>query len=98
MDGIEQLEDAARRLDAEEKAAKAFSVARQSLILGRGLSGQPRTEEERATRRGTAAFFTTLAMQLEPGARWTEQTAGTNGKSIVYNSDWWLSLSENERI
>jgi len=101
MDALEQLNQAAKQQKLGEDAAAAVGTARAGLILGQGLppirvAGVDR-EKALARRRGTAAFFADLALNLKPESG-TCQTAATDGKRLLYNPEWWMELSAHERI
>lgn len=82
-DDLGRLEDAVRRQSQEEQAAKAISTARTKLVLGRDAK---------------SVFFATLALRLEAQCMWEVETLATDGKMLVYNPDFVLSLSEPERV
>lgn len=82
-DPMRRLEQAVHRKDAEERGAKALSNARIKLVLGRDAK---------------SVFFATLALKLKPGVDWNVETAYTDGTHLLINPDWFLGLTEEERI
>jgi predicted metal-dependent peptidase len=81
--GLDQLNDLAKRLTAEESAATAISAARVKLILGRDAR---------------SVFFATLALRLKFRPDWTFPTAATNGREIVYNPGFVCRLTPDQLI
>ena len=82
-DAIQQMEDFARRKTNEEKAAKAMSLAKTQLVLSRDAKG---------------AFFATLALRMQFAVEWSIDTAATDGRRIVYNPDFVLTLTAEETV
>jgi predicted metal-dependent peptidase len=82
-DPFATIEHAAKRLAAEQHAAKAVSQARGTLIIDRSARG---------------AFFSTLSMALKPEPSWAIDTAATNGKLLLYNPDFVNALGLEKLI
>ena len=82
MDALDQM---AQRLTVEANALKSIQKARVRLILN-------------GARDAPCAFFAHLAMRLRLEPVWTIQTAATDGKRLIYNPDWVLSLSPDARV
>lgn len=81
MGKLAKLDEIAHRSVAEEKAATAMSKAKVRLLL---------TDDARS------AFFATLAMRLKYSPCWDIDTAATDGRRLLYNPDFMLTLSEEE--
>lgn len=86
IDAMQELEREAHRQAEEEKADKAFSMARARLV--RGVPGEGAA---------THAFFASLALRLKARADWTIETAATDGTYIVYNPAWWNSKTPEQQ-
>jgi predicted metal-dependent peptidase len=71
------LEQAAARQGAEEGASQALARARAQLILGRDAK---------------SAFFATLVLRLQTRPEWTVPTLSTDGRELLYNPDFVVSL------
>lgn len=82
-DPLGALDRAARKMDSEEKGAKAVSDARSRLIVGK----EPKH-----------AFFATLALRLEPEPDWKIETLTTDGKTLRYNPDYFLAHSPEVQV
>ncbi len=82
-DALQRLENAAQRQAAEEQAAKAISLARCRLVLGKDAK---------------SAFFATLALRLKPEVLWDVDTLATDGKRLVYNPEFINRFSLEEHI
>lgn len=83
IDPFGEMQQAAKRQQAEEVAAKNMSVARSILVLDRTAKG---------------AFFATLAMSLKLVPVWDIETAATNGKELRYNPDFVNGLNDHTRV
>lgn len=77
------LQQEARRIQAEERAAKHMANARSKLVLGTDAK---------------SAFFAILALRLRSAPDWTAQTAWTDGRSLGYNPVFIDKLTEAERV
>jgi predicted metal-dependent peptidase len=76
-DALSELEQKVK-MDADaEKAAKAISLARSKLVLGKTPSH---------------AFFATLALRLKAQADWSIGTAATDGKRLIYDPSFVANL------
>jgi predicted metal-dependent peptidase len=82
-DPFASLEEAARRQDAEEKAATVISAARSRLVLSKDAS---------------SAFFAALALRLDAAPAWDVPTLATDGERLLFNPEYALSLSEREVV
>ena len=82
-DAIQKLEDFAHRQTANEKAAKAMALAKTQLVLSRDAK---------------SAFFATLALRMSFLPEWSIDIAATDGRRIVYNPDFVLTLTAEETI
>ena len=82
-DPFASLEEAARRQSAEEKSAGVVSAARSRLVLSRDAC---------------SAFFAALALRVEAGPAWDLPTLATDGRRLLYNPAYALSLSEQELV
>ncbi len=72
-DPFATLEQAAHRMEAEEKAFKAIKRTLVGIVMGRDAK---------------SAFFTTTALKLQPVVDWECDTAATNGKNLKYSPDF----------
>lgn len=91
-DPLMRLQNAAIRQDAEQRADAAVKKARSQLLLG---NDRPKSNKGPD---GTSVFFSTLALKLDTVPDWGVETACTNGEEFRYNPDWFLSLSEPQRM
>jgi predicted metal-dependent peptidase len=82
-DALQRLENAAQRQAAEEQAAKALSLARCRLVLGKDAK---------------SAFFATLALRLKLEVMWEADTLATDGKRLVFNPDFINQFTLEEHI
>jgi predicted metal-dependent peptidase len=82
-DALQRLENAAQRQAAEEQAAKALSLARCRLVLGKDAK---------------SAFFATLALRLKLEVKWEVDTLATDGKRLVFNPDFINRFALEEHI
>lgn len=82
-DPFKTLQDDVRKIDAEEKAAKAVIDARAGLVLGEGA---------------TMAFFAALSFKLKVEPSWDIDTAATDGTVLLYNPAFWVSLTREEQV
>ncbi|MGH7225077.1 MAG: DUF2201 family putative metallopeptidase, partial [Gemmataceae bacterium] len=82
-DPFASLEEAARRQDAEEKAATVISAARSRLVLSKDAC---------------SAFFAALALRLEALPTWDVPTLATDGERLLFNPEYALALSEREVV
>lgn len=83
-DPLEEIEAKALRERAEELAQKSFSRTRAKMLLN--IHANP-----------GKAFWSYLAMNLEPKIDWEIQTACTDGRELRYNPEFWAELTEDER-
>jgi len=83
IDPIDALQEEAKRVRLEDQAAKAMKKAIVQLVLGKDAK---------------SAFFATLAYKLKLGPVWDIPTAATDGKRLVYNPEFIMSLSEPAQI
>lgn len=74
----------ADRQKVEKDAVFAVSKARVRLIT--------------SPDRPQDCFFAVLALRFTPVPDWSVPTAATDGKCLWYNPQWWLNLTEKERI
>ncbi len=83
FDAIAEMEKVAHRSTANELAERALSKARCQLSLGRDAK---------------SAFFATLVLRINTRQDYEIDTASTDGAEFAYNPDWWIGLTEKERI
>ncbi len=84
-DPMSRLENMVIRQDMEERADRAIKKARIRLVLD-------------GSRTARGAFFACLALKLNTEADWKYETAATDGKDLKYNPEWFLGLSEEQRV
>jgi predicted metal-dependent peptidase len=82
-DPFADLEQAAKRQGAEDRAADHLSKARCKLILARDAKG---------------AFFATLALKLKAEPDWGIDTMSTDGRRLKYNPDFVVGLDPDELV
>src|SRR5688500_11235842 len=82
-DPFAALEEAVRRQQLTEQAAKAIASVRARLILGRNAK---------------SAFFATLALRLKPAVDWECGTMATDGKVLAYHPEFVTGLSADELL
>lgn len=82
-EAIDKMNEFAHRADAEERSARAVSAAKTRLVLDK--------ESE-------SVFFATLALRLTFRHNWNTKTADVDGRTLRYNPDFVLSLTEQELI
>ena len=82
-DAIDALNNAVKRATAEADAANAVSTAKTQLVLSKDAR---------------SVFFASLALRLYFKADWSIDTAATDGRRLLYNPDFVLSLPREERI
>lgn len=80
--------------DYEHRARDAISLARFKLFDGRA----PSHDDTRYFDRGALIFFGALGMRLDVRADWEIDTAATDGRELVYNPAFWLSLSFEQQV
>jgi predicted metal-dependent peptidase len=80
---ITTQEDRRATPDTDRAAARALATARARLILGRDAA---------------SAFFATLILRLVPSTDRTCPTAATDGRRLLYNPEFLLGLSMDERV
>jgi predicted metal-dependent peptidase len=80
-DPFAELENLAKRQEAEKNATQAITVARTRLVLGRDAK---------------SVFFATLALRLRPVIDWSIDTMATDGKRLLYNPDFTNRLPKDE--
>lgn len=90
LDPIEELDKAAHRLYAEQKAAERMSLARQQLLI----PGKSASADKRAADR----FYGSIAMCLDLIPDWGVETACTNGKVILYNPDFINAQARDSQV
>lgn len=80
-DPIARLNERAAQMKTEADAREALGVGKTRLVLGQDA---------------TSAFFASLALGLRYEADWSVDTAATDGRRIIYNPEFALSLSRDE--
>lgn len=83
------LFDAARKLDLEKRAAEAISIGRTRFVIPRRPDGSLDTR---------LVFWQSLVLRLKPVCCWGIPTMATDGKRLLYNPDFTLRLSDDERL
>lgn len=82
-DPFAALEQMAARKKAEEDAAKAVTLARTRLVLGRDAK---------------SVFFAALALRLRLEVDWDCPTAAVDGKTMAYNPEFVNGLTPDELV
>jgi predicted metal-dependent peptidase len=78
---LESLDAAMRRGNAEAEATKAIGDARSRLVLG--VKGKE----------AACAFFAATSLKLKPVVEWDCPTMATDGRRLLYNPEYVLSLT-----